>query len=407
MYANNNQSPYVGSSPYAGNGQQQQQQQQNNLQNPYAQQAGASAHASPYASPGGASYQNQNQLQQPQHQVSSRSHVGYVGSGRSTRRSSRDMNASQHQGWGNGGGVEMGSMGANQSPGAQGVKGNPGKGGKRDILKELFRVTPAVGGVYVFMGIVCMAGFFFVSDGELSAILVLASLLTCISHMFVLLEMVITKSSEAVNIPSNILLAIVYAARLPALCFADQYLPVDSTGDWAYQFFEFASLVAALLTIYLAKFQFKNPVMVEEDSKPLIPWWVAIPVSAALAAIFPCARIRKFMLDWGWTFSTYLEAFARVPQVMQVAATNTNVAPNVGHSLVLMFFARIFTFWFYWNYSSAYKINKAGTMVVFLICSAQLGQLFLLVDFVYCYVKHILRSGVRFQSEGIAIHQTV
>jgi len=34
------------------------------------------------------------------------------------------------------------------------------------------------------------------------------------------------------------MMAIVYFSRLPALCFADQYLPVDSTGDWAYQFFE-------------------------------------------------------------------------------------------------------------------------------------------------------------------------
>ena len=93
------------------------------------------------------------------------------------------------------------------------------------------------------MAVVTIAGFFFVSDGEMSAILVLASLLCTISHMFVLLEIVTTKSAENVNVPSQILLAIVYASRLPALCFADQYLPVDSTGDWAYQFFEFASLV--------------------------------------------------------------------------------------------------------------------------------------------------------------------
>ena len=111
------------------------------------------------------------------------------------------------------------------------------------VIQDLFRVTPAVGAVYVFMAVVTIAGFFFVSDGEMSAILVLASLLCTISHMFVLLEIVTTKSAENVNVPSQILLAIVYASRLPALCFADQYLPVDSTGDWAYQFFEFASLV--------------------------------------------------------------------------------------------------------------------------------------------------------------------
>ena len=202
-----------------------------------------------------------------------------------------------------------------------------------------------------------------------------------------------------------------------------------------------------------------------------------------IAFFFPCARIRKFHLDWGWSFSCYLEAFARVPQVlessfsssivdnqmksmiikivvfiviqfvnfktkqvMQVATANNPVAPNVGHSLVLMFFARLFTFWydipfqiskydiqnvkftpihstnvdqhkifihflkisrFYWNYSSAYKINKAGSIVVFLICSSQLAQLFLLIDFVYCYVKHILRSGFQFQNEGISIHHQV
>jgi hypothetical protein len=92
---------------------------------------------------------------------------------------------------------------------------------------------------------------------------------------------------------------------------------------------------------------------------------------------------------------------------MQVAATRNPVQPNVGHSLVLMFFARLFTFWFYWNYSTAYKINKAGNIVVFLICSAQLAQLFLLIDFVYCYVKHIMKSGLGFHHEGISIHNQV
>ena len=69
-------------------------------------------------------------------------------------------------------------------------------GQHRKVVAELFRLTPAVGAVYALMALVAMAGFFFISDGELSAILVLASLLTCMSHMFVLLEVVLTKSSE-------------------------------------------------------------------------------------------------------------------------------------------------------------------------------------------------------------------
>lgn len=133
--------------------------------------------------------------------------------------------AQQHSGW-NASGTEMKNVA--DAYAADSSKGHSNE--HRKVLGELFRLTPAVGAVYCLMALVAGAGFFFISDGELSAILVLAALLTTMSHMFVLLEIVLTKSTESVNVPSMILLAIVYAARLPALCFADQYLPVDSTG---------------------------------------------------------------------------------------------------------------------------------------------------------------------------------
>lgn len=363
-------SPYGGGSPYGnspyGGG------------SPYNQSGQQSGHQSGQPTPGGSPYPGSGYAQSG---IQSRQVSGMSGMSGASGYAYDDENDKKRR---------SAAMGA----------------GKVKVVKDLFRLTPAVGAVYVFMAIVTMAGFYFVSDGEMSAILVLASLLCTVSHMFVLLEIVTTKSGANVNVPSQILLAIVYITRLPALCFADQYLPVDSTGDWAYQFFEFASFIAACLTVFLCEVQYKRPAQINEpEKKELFPWWAAIPVAALLAFIFPCARIRRFALDWGWTFSTYLEAFARVPQVLQVASTNAPVPPNIGHSVVLVFFARIFTAWFYYNYSSAYKINKAGSTVVWLIVLSQLAQLFLLVDFVYIYVKHIMKTGIHFFDQGIAIHE--
>jgi ER lumen protein retaining receptor len=129
---------------------------------------------------------------------------------------------------------------------------------------------------------------------------------------------------------------IVYAMRLYANLRFEDYLPVDSVGDWAYQCVDLCSLG---MVIYIMHFVWRRRqlnIYGEESSKERFPV-LSIAVLCLVTAFFVRpGRIQDTIGDMSWVAAHYLEAFVMVPQLMLVTR-NAEVEAFTAHSIACVY----------------------------------------------------------------------
>merc|ERR1719316_523477 len=88
-----------------------------------------------------------------------------------------------------------------------------------------------------------------IADQSLSGMLTLSAMIQCLSFVLVGLKVSSTRSAAGISARTLGLSALSLCCRLSSTLFFDGYLPVDASGDWAYQAADLCSLsmVAYLL----------------------------------------------------------------------------------------------------------------------------------------------------------------
>merc|ERR1719333_826399 len=195
-----------------------------------------------------------------------------------------------------------------------------------------------------------------------SSILTLSAGLQCLG--FVLLAMKVQNQGAVPGLSGKTL--IMYAAtlcfRLSSTVHLNGYLPVDQTGDWAYQAVEICSLILVGYLMHCVFVSHRSTHQETQDSCPLF--------------------------DILWTTGCYLETLAMLPQLWMVSKIG-EVEALTSHFVVLSTLARVCTlvFW-YRGFAELRPAHGGFNFPGYGVMGAHVIQLLLSCDFVFLYLKN-------------------
>ena len=129
---------------------------------------------------------------------------------------------------------------------------------------------------------------------------------------------------------------IVYAMRLYANLRFEDYLPVDSVGDWAYQCVDMCSLGMVIYIMHFVWQRRQLNIYGEESSKERFPVFSIAVLCLVTAFFVRPGRIQDTIGDMSWVAAHYLEAFVMVPQLMLVTR-NAEVEAFTAHSIACVY----------------------------------------------------------------------
>jgi len=256
-----------------------------------------------------------------------------------------------------------------------------GKSQVADIQVILSYFVFCVGGYTLYNAL--SAGF--------SSFLTLSAGLQCLG--FVLLTTKVNNQKAATGLSGKTLL--MYAGtlcfRLSSTLHLNGYLPVDQTGDWAYQAIEVCCLA---LTAYLMRCTFvtyRSTYQEQHDSFPITIHHMLVGCFVLAVMIHPNLD-RWPLFDILWTTGCYLETLSMLPQLWMLSKIGEVDALH-SHFVVLSVLARVCSliFW-YRGFAELVPAHGGFNFPGWGIMGAHVAQLLLSCDFVFLYMKSLGRS---------------
>lgn len=235
---------------------------------------------------------------------------------------------------------------------------------------------------YTIAALFVVVGYHMFSDGIFSCIVTLASVVQLLGLVLTLMKVIRQRSFGMISIKSLQMYVPVYVLRLSCTLFNEGYLPIDRSGDWAYQI---ADIVALGVVVALLVRSTNNPT-VQEETFPIIPVFAFCAVLAMF--IRPCHNLGTWS-DVTWTTSVYLETFVMLPQLALVSKSN-NVESLTSHSITCTAIYRGLNFWFWFICRKELVRSRCPSSVPSYFVVGALGlQFLILLDFVFYYAKAV------------------
>jgi len=229
---------------------------------------------------------------------------------------------------------------------------------------------------------------------QFSSILTMSAMLQ--TFAFGLLGMQITSSGHAQGISARALAldALALVCRLCSTVWLDGYLPVDASGDWAYQAIEACSLALVLWLLRQVLVVQKSTYQEREDSFPIIP--VALG-AILLAAVFHPDMDDMPLFDTLWMASVNISAIAVLPQLWLSARAGGRMEALTSHYIVAMALSRVFSGLFMWHARQDISCQpwiKGMNHGIWAIGFAHMLHMILLGDFTYYYIRSLAKGGI-------------
>jgi len=218
-----------------------------------------------------------------------------------------------------------------------------------------------------------------------SSFLTLSAGLQCLG--FVLLAMKVQNQRAVTGLSGKTLAmyALTLCFRLSSTVHLNGYLPVDATGDWAYQAIEICSLG---LVAYLMRCAFVTHRGSQEqhDSFPLTVQNMVMGCFILAVVIHPNLD-RWTFFDIMWTTGCYLETLSMLPQLWMLSKIG-EVEALASHFVVLSVLARVCSliFW-YRGFAELRPAHGGFNFSGWGVMGAHVAQLLLSCDFVFLYLK--------------------
>jgi len=224
-----------------------------------------------------------------------------------------------------------------------------------------------------------------------SSFLTLSAGLQCLG--FVLLAMKVQNQQASTGLSGKTLMmyALTLCFRLSSTVHLNGYLPVDQTGDWAYQAIEICSLV---LVVYLMRCAFVTHRATAQDQHDSFPLTVQNMVMGCfiLAVMIHPNLDRWTFFDIMWTTGCYLETLSMLPQLWMLSKIG-EVEALASHFVVLSVLARVcsLVFW-YRGFAELRPAHGGFNFSGWGVMGAHVAQLLLSCDFVFLYLKSFHKS---------------
>merc|ERR1719172_110787 len=264
---------------------------------------------------------------------------------------------------------------------AQGYGATSSKAQVADIKVILSYIVFSVGAITLYNAL--SAGF--------SSFLTLSAGLQCLG--FVLLTLKVQNQRATTGLSGKMLA--MYAAtlcfRLSSTVHLNGYLPVDQTGDWAYQAVEICSLILVGYLMHCVFVSHRTTYQETQDSFPISIQSAVMGCFILAVAIHPNLD-RWPLFDILWTTGCYLETLSMLPQLWMLSKIG-EVEALTSHFVVLSALARVSSliFW-YRGFQELAPAHGGFNFPGWGVMGAHVAQLLLSCDFVFLYLKSFHRT---------------
>jgi len=186
------------------------------------------------------------------------------------------------------------------------------------------------------------------SDADFSAVMTAGTLLQCLGFLMLVLRVHAKKSVEGLSSQTFVVFALFLCFRLTSTTMRDGYIPVDKSGDFMMQTYEFGCLVAVCHLLYCIHKVYPYSYQQEGDTLPLLP----LVVPCVVMGYFVHGDFNKNeFFDFIWATSLNLETLSLVPQLWMMAKIGGQVNIATSHFIACTIGGLVcrFTFWV-WAY---------------------------------------------------------
>jgi len=263
----------------------------------------------------------------------------------------------------------------------------------------------------------CYAGFLvvlgfaarFLSDMKFSAVITLGAAVQCLGFCLLRLKMRKQQGVQGISSRTLQMFFLMYLFRLYSTLQYNGYLPVDRTGDWAYQAIDVcaACIVLSLLVTIHGKYEATYE---KEYDTCAIHWFLA---GCLCLAVLVHPHLNGWApLDIPWAAGLYLETLAMLPQLWMVQKSGGCQA-FTAHFIFATLMSRAFSaaFWLYGAENIARQDDESSfgsilySLPALAIVLAHVLQFLFLADFGFFYMKATLRGGLQSFSGSLTIQE--
>merc|ERR1719253_100312 len=192
-------------------------------------------------------------------------------------------------------------------------------------------------GAYAVVALWCMVVWHKFTDGDFSIVLTLSAIVQFLG--FVLLTLKVRYQQSAAGLSSKTLemYFIFFIFRLSSTLFKNGYLPIDRSGDWAYQSADVMSIFVVLHLLYVTHKTYGTTYQSQHDTLDIFK---AIP-GCMIAAFFLKGDLNSSpFFDWVWTSSLLFDTIAMLPQLWMMTKIGGKVDGMTSHYVVALSVSR-------------------------------------------------------------------
>jgi len=247
---------------------------------------------------------------------------------------------------------------------------------------------------YGLFGLGAYVVFSHAAGGEFSAVLTLAVVFQCLALTLLALQVASKRSAAGVSARALVLDAAALCLRLSSTMWLNGYLPVDMTGDWIYQAFDFASLAVVAWLLYHVSVTHRSSYQEAEDSLPAVPFILG---SLVLAALLHADMNARPVFDALWMAGLFVSVVAVLPQLWLITRSHGRCDALTSHYIAAMAVSRLLSGLFMWHARHDITCDawvEGWNHAVWAILGAHALHLIFLADFAYYYIKAVLQDGL-------------
>lgn len=183
------------------------------------------------------------------------------------------------------------------------------------------------------------------SDQDFSAVLTISSSVQCLGFLILLLKVRMQKTAAGISSRTLEMYTVVFIFRLSSTLVKNGYIPVDRSGDWAYQAADVMSLLLVMQLLYCCQVTHKATYQYQLDV--FDPWSCLIPACVVLAIFVHGDLDASPLFDIAWTISLNVDAFSLVPQLVMFGKLDGALDGLNYHFVACLCVSRWFSFWFW------------------------------------------------------------
>lgn len=253
--------------------------------------------------------------------------------------------------------------------------------------------------VYALAFFVFCTGYFIFHDAGFSTILTVSSGIDFFAFVSLTLNVLWRQSTAGISKKMVFMEMLVRAFRLSSTLFFRGYLPADSTGSGAFQLCDIGTLVCTL-SILLCTTVFRTEEQEEQDMN--FPLTGAVCGCLLLALLIHPGLNNNFVFDTTWTASLYICVVSMMPQLMMIMKVHEEMDALSVHFVAAITLSRVLnaTFWYY-AFEELAPSHGGWNISGYFVIMALFGQVFLMMDFGYYYIKALVLRGKYYRRGGV------